>query len=91
MSALYEGTCRQCMRRRPVVSASRMGGGSYNRAQRRYSSSICVECAEHLVENVTPGHHTRAGWDITLLRHALGRVAEATSTSAAPDTAEPQK
>lgn len=44
------GVCRSCLRRRPVFSIFRRGGGTYRRGGRSYRSSICGECAVDLVD-----------------------------------------
>lgn len=67
------GTCRECNRKRDVYSASRRGGGSYNRAPRRYVSSICGECATSLLDGATPDHDPQ-GWDATHLDDIVASV-----------------
>lgn len=42
----YPGQCRNCMKKRPVVSIQRYGGGTYRRPGRWYRTSICRECVE---------------------------------------------
>lgn len=58
-----------------ALSAKRKGGGSYNRAPRWYSSTICVACARLVLEHVTHKHSLcgSARWDQLSVRHALSR------------------
>lgn len=49
-------TCRACMktekdgvRDTQTLSVLRIGAGAYNRAPRRYHSTICVKCATEIV------------------------------------------
>lgn len=71
----YPGTCRDCLRRRPVYRGSRYGGGNYRRPGRNYSSSICGECAVENLRSATPGHTSSARWDVATLAFIVLSVA----------------
>lgn len=46
MSTYRPPRCTECKRRRDdVISAQRLGGGSYRRPHRWYRTTVCRECA----------------------------------------------
>lgn len=65
--------CRNCMMRREVFSCSRRGGGSYKRAPRWNSSSICAECAVGLLRNASVDHDP-SNWDAQHLAHIVASI-----------------
>jgi hypothetical protein len=75
------GRCRECDLRREVFSCSRKGGGSYNRAQRHYSSSICAACALRLLPGANPGSLTTSSWD----NHGLAAIVVSLGTEEAAE------
>lgn len=71
--------CRNCGKSsNPTYPISRKGAGSYNRAQRSYSSTICGPCAVEMLPHIHPRTLTTSGWDSNGLR----RIAEAYRASA---------
>lgn len=70
------GVCRNCEERsKQIVTASRTGGGSYRRAPRGYSSSICLPCAKRLLERApTHAMATVDRWSVMSLRRAVERA-----------------
>ena len=69
-----KATCRECMKRvdaDKTFHASKLGGGSYNRAPRSNRATICMACATHLLTQVTPGHYRVSCWDVQGLRFGL--------------------
>lgn len=80
--------CRDCMKRVPWYRAStagRTGGGSYNRAPRHYSSTICLDCIVSLLSHATTGHRSVHGWFISSLTLAKTQI-EAQIEKHAPPT-----
>lgn len=68
------GQCRACMRRRPVVSVSRAGGGNYRRASGNRRSRICGECAVNFLRDRTDPHHSPMGFDAISLGHLIATI-----------------
>lgn len=51
-----QGTCRYCLRQRPVYPIRRHGGGTYRRGSRWYPSQLCGECAVEMGQRGLPTH-----------------------------------
>ena len=76
----YDGTCRDCLRKRQVYRAWRSGGGNYRRGGRNYASSICEECTLGRLGRATPG--SSAGrWDT----HSLEDIVASLGTTEAAE------
>jgi hypothetical protein len=82
----YRYRCAECGRKRdpdkvPQLSVQRYAGGNYRTPPRWYDSSICLECAEGLLEyaaeatamNRAPGTMLGAKWSRSGLEHAVAR------------------
>ena len=66
--------CNRCEKKTDdenLISVRKMGGGSYNRAPRRYRAHICAECAKELMASVTEGHYLHECYDVGSVRYGL--------------------
>lgn len=68
--------CNNCGTRKKTleyVQVRRSGGGSYNRAPRSYSTTICVPCGHELLTYEQEGHRYVGAnrYSISSLRYAM--------------------
>lgn len=67
--------CKQCEERKEITEiASRKAGGSYNRSNRYYPTTICLDCAKHLVSRITTGTLSTDRWNNVSLRYAIAKM-----------------